>query len=144
MHLLDANALIALAWPAHQHHEPMLAWFGRHARHGWATSALTQAAFVRIISQPAFSGRAVGVAEAAELLLRNTAHRKHIFLALDFGIEQVLGQCTGGVVGHRQITDAYLLTLALRNKMKLLTFDAGLPQLLATEAERQRHVTVLS
>ena len=143
MHLLDANALIALAWPAHQHHEPMLAWFGHHARHGWATAALTQAAFVRIISQPAFSGRAVGVAEAAELLLRNTAHRKHTFLALDFGIEQVLGQCTGGVVGHRQITDAYLLTLALRNKMKLLTFDAGLPQLLATEAERQRHVTVL-
>ena len=84
------------------------------------------AAFVRIISQPAFSGRAIGVAEVAELLLRNTAHWKHAFLALDFGIEQVLTLYTGGVVGHRQITGAYLLTLAVRRKVKLLTCNGGM------------------
>ena len=144
IHLLDANALIALGWPAHEHHAAMLSWFGLYARHGWATTAFTQAAFVRIVSQPAFSGRIVAVAEAAELLLRNTAHRKHVLVALDFGVEQVLGHCTGGVVGHRQITDAYLLTAAIRGKMKLLTFDAGLQQLLATEPERRKHVTLLA
>lgn len=143
MHLLDANALIALGWPAHEHHERMLGWFSRNARSGWASTALTQAAFVRIISQPAFSGRSIAVTEVAELLLRNTAHPKHVFVPLDFGFEQVLGLCTGGVVGHRQITDAYLLTAAIRQGMKLVTFDAGTAQLLATEPERQRHVTLL-
>ena len=110
-HLLDANALIALAWPAHEHHARMLAWFNRRADEGWATTALTQAAFVRVICQPAFSGRSIGVAEVAGLLLRNTAHEAHRFLPLDFSFEEVLGRCTGGLHGHRQITDAYLLAL---------------------------------
>ena len=140
--LPDANALIALGWPAHEHHARMLAWFQRHAREGWATSALTQAAFVRVISQPAFSGRAMSIGEIAEVLLRNTAHPKHRFLALDFGIEQVLGCCTGGLRGHRQITDAWLLTLAMRHGARLLTFDGGIAQLLATAPERQRHIKI--
>jgi toxin-antitoxin system PIN domain toxin len=143
MHLLDANALIALGWPAHEHHEPVQRWFSRHAQQGWATTALTQAAFVRIVSQPAFSGRSLGVGEVAGLLLRNLAHARHRLLPLDFGFEQVLGCCTGGVVGHRQMTDAYLLTTAIRHDMKLLTFDSGLPALLSNAAERQRHITLL-
>lgn len=141
-YLLDANALIALGWPAHEHHERMLRWFQRHAREGWATTALTQAAFVRVISQPAFSGRAIAISEIAEVLLRNTAHPKHSFMALDFGIEQVLGCCTGGLRGHRQITDAWLLTLATRHGARLLTFDGVIAQLLATVAERQRHIKI--
>ena len=139
-YLLDANALIALGWPAHEHHERMIRWFKAHARHGWATSALTQAAFVRIISQPAFSGQALRVGEIAEVLLRNTAHPRHRFLSLDFGIEAVLGLCTGGLRGHRQITDAWLLTLAMRNQSKLVSFDGGIAQLLATAQERERYL----
>lgn len=99
--------------------------------------------FLPIVSQPAFSGRSLGVGEVAELLLRNVAHAKHRLLAPDFGFEQVLGHCSGGVVGHRQTTDAYLLTAAIRNDMKLLTFDTGLPALLRTAAERQHHITLL-
>jgi uncharacterized protein len=142
-YLLDANALIALAWPAHEQHETMVAWFRQHARQGWATCALTQSAFIRIISQPAFSGHAVAVTEVAEVLLRNTGHPKHQFLPLDFGFAQVLGACTGGLMGHRQITDAYLLTLAVQCQHRLLTFDKSLSQLLATEVERKRHVVVV-
>jgi uncharacterized protein len=142
--LLDANALIALCWPRHEHHQTMLAWFGRHARQGWATSALTQAAFVRIVSQPAFAGRAIGVSEVAELLLRNTEHKQHRLLALDFGFAEVLGCCTGGLFGHRQISDAYLLTQAIRSSARLLTFDGGIVQLLATSEERKQHLRVLS
>ena len=138
--LLDANALIALAWIAHEHHERMHRWFKRHAREGWATAALTQAAFVRVIAQPAFSGHAISIGEIAEVLLRNTAHPKHRFLALDFGIEQVLGCCTGGLRGHRQVTDGWLLTLAIRNGVRLVTFEAGIARLLATPGERQRHL----
>ncbi len=121
----------------------MLDWFGRYARSGWATSALTQAAFVRIVSQPAFAGRSIGITEVAQLLLRNTQHRQHRFLALDFDFAEVLGCCSGGLFGHRQVTDAYLLTLAIRSGLRLVTFDGGIGQLLATPVERQRHLRVL-
>ena len=144
MWLLDANALIALGWPAHEHHARMLTWFKRHARDGWATTAMTQSAFVRIVSQPAFSGHVIGVTQVAELLMRNTAHAKHRLLSMDFGFEQVLGCCTGGLLGHRQITDAYLLATAARHSARLVTFDHGISMLLATEPERERLLAVLT
>ena len=142
-HLLDANALIALAWPKHEHHSRMISWFAQHARLGWASTAITQSAFVRIISQPAFSGRAIAIGEVAELLLRNTSHPKHQLVALDFNFAEVWATCTGGLLGHRQITDAWLLTAAIRSGMKLLTFDTGVEHLLASPQERKRHITVL-
>ena len=142
-YLLDANALIALGWPAHEHHARMLAWFRDYARHGWATSPLTQAAFVRIISQPAFSNGVIGPREAAELLARNLAHRQHRLIPLDMAIAEVAGLCTGGLLGHRQVTDAYLLALAIKHKCKLVTFDSGLEQLLATPPERRLHIELI-
>jgi toxin-antitoxin system PIN domain toxin len=142
-HLLDVNALIALGWTQHEHHETMARWFRAHARDGWATCAFTQAAFVRVIAQPAFSGQAIGIGEIVELLLRNTSHPKHRLVPLDFGFEQVIGRCTGGLLGHRQVTDAWLLALAIRHGMKLLTFDSGVAQLLASAKERQLHLSIL-
>jgi uncharacterized protein len=141
--LLDANALIALCWPRHQHHEAAFAWFSRNARHGWATCAFTQAAFVRIVSQPSFAGQSIGIGEVAELLRLNTQHAGHRLLTIDFGFDEVLRRCTGGLFGHRQITDAYLLTLAARSDARLVTFDGGIEQLLATPEERKQHVRVL-
>jgi len=142
-HLLDVNALIALVWPTHEHHSVMLTWFQRNARDGWSTNALTQGAFVRIVSQQAFAGRSISIADVAQLLLRNLAHAKHRFTALDFGFEEVLGACTGGILGHRQLTDAWLLTAAIRNRQRLVTFDSGMAQLLASSGERAKHLTVL-
>ncbi len=142
-HLLDANALIALGWPTHEHHSRMIQWFSQHARAGWATTAFTQSAFVRIVSQPTFSGRPIAISEVAELMLRNTSHPKHRLAALDFGFTGVWAACTGGILGHRQITDAWLLTAAIRGGMRLLTFDTGIAHLLATAQERNKHLTVL-
>jgi uncharacterized protein len=143
-HLLDVNALIALLWEEHQFHDTMAAWFARHAKAGWATCAITQAGFVRVMSQPALVQPAHTVADLAEVLANNLAHPAHRLLALDFGFADVLACCTGGVVGHRQVTDAVLLTAAIRAGMKLLTFDRGVGQLLASDAERKAHVLTLT
>ena len=140
MRLFDANALIALGWPAHEHRERMHAWFSRHARRGWATCAFTQAAFLRIVSQPAFAGRSLAMSEVAEVMMRNVAHPAHRLIPLDFSFDEVQRCCTGGIVGHRQVGDAWLLTAAVRAGAKLLTFDSGVHQLLATAAERALHV----
>jgi toxin-antitoxin system PIN domain toxin len=143
-YLLDANALIALGWPAHEHHGQIQAWFRKNARHGWVTTPFTQAAFVRVVSQPAFSGKLVGPREAAELLSRNLAHSNHSFFPADMGIAEVAGLCSGGLMGHRQVTNAYLLALAIKRNCKLVTFDSDIRQLLATETERQIHIELLA
>jgi uncharacterized protein len=143
LRLLDVNAMIALLWEDHAFHDLMSAWFAKHAIGGWATCAITQSGFIRVMSQPALAkpGRTVG--DLAEVLSRNLAHTAHRLLPLDFSFIDVMARCTGGVVGHRQVTDAYLLTAAMRAGMKLLTFDSGLGTLLATEAERRAHIEVL-
>lgn len=141
--LLDVNALIALIWEDHQFHDTMATWFARHAKQGWATCAMTQAGFIRVMNQPALTGRVRTVAELAQALERNLAHPAHRLLALDFDFAEVLARCSGGVVGHRQVTDAWLLTAAIRAGMKLLTFDSGVGMLLASDAERAAHIEVL-
>jgi toxin-antitoxin system PIN domain toxin len=142
-HLLDVNALIALLWEDHEFHDKMAAWFGRHAKTGWATCAITQSGFIRVMSQSALIKPARSVAELAEVLANNLAHPAHRLLALDFGFTDVMTSCTGRVVGHRQVTDAYLLTAAMRAGMKLLTFDSGLSSLLASSAERRAHIELM-
>ena len=134
-HLLDVNALIALLRKDHQFHDTMTGCFSRQARAGWATCAITQSEFVRVMSQPALAKHGHTLAELADLLTHNTARPSHRLLALDFDFTEVLTCCIGGVVGHRQVTDGYLPTAAVRAGMKLLTFDQGIAQLLATDAE---------
>ena len=141
--LLDANVLIALSWSNHVHHKAALSWFKGHSAQGWATCAFTQAAFVRVILQPAFSGASMQANEVIELLTLNTAHAKHHYFSVDFDMQAVRTACTGGLLGHRQITDAWLLTTAIQNKAKLVTFDAAIASLLATPAERVAYLSVL-
>jgi toxin-antitoxin system PIN domain toxin len=142
-HLLDVNALIALVWEDHQFHDTMATWFVRHAKRGWATCAITQSGFIRVMNQSALVKPGRTVAELAEALKQNVAHPAHHLLALDFDFAEVLTRCNGGVVGHRQVTDAYLLTAAIRADMKLLTFDSGVHTLLANDAARAAHIECL-
>jgi toxin-antitoxin system PIN domain toxin len=142
-HLLDVNALIALIWEEHQFHDTMATWFARHAKRGWATCAITQSGFVRVMNQPGLTNPVRTMAELAEALKQNLMHPGHELLPLDFDFAEVLARCSGGVVGHRQVTDAYLLAAAMRAGMKLLTFDSGVGSLLASDAERAAHIELL-
>ncbi len=124
--LLDASVLIALLWPAHEHHEAAHHWFGAGRSRRWATCPLTQLAFVRIVSNPAFSPEAPAPAEALVLLQRNLARPAHVFWPDDLELGAALGRASARLQGHRQLTDAYLLALAAQRKGVLATFDAGL------------------
>jgi uncharacterized protein len=141
--LLDANVLIALLWPAHEHHARASAWFAAARSGGWCTCALTQAALVRVMSQPAFHAPPLTIDDAATLLTRNTVAADHRYLPITFQMVDVLRHCTGGVVGYRQVTDAWLITLAAKHGAKLATLDQRLHALLATPEERARDLTLL-
>lgn len=127
--LLDVNALVALLWPAHVHHAAAQDWFARRARGGWATTPITQAGFVRIVSNPAFSPDAVPPAAALRLLAANLEHNAHRFWPAALDLAAALARFSERLVGHRQVTDAYLLALALHYRGRLATLDGGIREL---------------
>ena len=143
MFLLDVNTLVALCWSSHEHHAAALNWFKEHAKQGWATCAFTQAAFVRVILQPSFSGEPLQANDVIELLAQTTAHPKHRYCEIDFDMRWVQQACTGGLLRHRQITDAWLLATVIRHEATLVTFDRSIASLLATQAERTARLMIL-
>ena len=135
-YLLDVNLLIALSWPPHKKHERAQAWFGKHASEGWATCPFTEAAFVRILSNPAFSADAVAPREATKLLSSNVKHPHHRFWADDVAFVDAVEPFTRSLVGHQQVTDAYLLGLAIHKKGALATMDHSIQALLSKGSKR--------
>jgi uncharacterized protein len=131
--LLDANVLIALAWPAHEAHSRVGSWFRQHSGHGWATCPFTQCALVRILSNPAFSADALSVENAFSVLEANLNLPGHQFWPADIPLSQVPKQ-VGKLSGHAQITDAYLIGLALHHRGKVATLDRGIAELAPAEA----------
>jgi uncharacterized protein len=128
--LLDVNVLVALCWPEHEFHEAVQDWFARNVRKGWATCPLTQAGFVRIVSNPAFSPRAVPPVEALRALSVSLQHPAHQFWPDDVMVTDALATFGKRLIGHRQVTDAYLLGLAIKKRGKLATLDRSVGELL--------------
>lgn len=141
--LLDANVLIALAWPTHSAHERVQRWFSRNATQGWATCPFTECAFVRIVSNPAFSPNFLTLPEAIRLLTLNVNHPTHLFWSDDLPLEDAVRHFRGRLVGHNQVTDAYLLGLALHKKGRLTTLDESLATLLDSKSTPGETVEVI-
>jgi uncharacterized protein len=141
--LLDVNVLIAMSWPTHVAHEKVHQWFGRHGRAGWATCPFTEAAFVRILSNPAFSPSALTTADAFQLLASNLKHPGHKFWPDDIGLLEATKNFQSQIAGHQQVADAYLLGLALHRKGKLATLDNGMLALIAGKGTQPDLVTVI-
>lgn len=126
--LLDVNFLVALSWPNHTHHARAASWFAAESTRGWATTPITECGFVRVSSNRHALPSATTPAVAIALLRRLTELAGHEFWADDarFVSEQDLA---GRLRGHRQVTDAHLLTLARARRGRLVTFDMGLRDL---------------
>ena len=141
--LFDVNLLIALMWPAHEDHDRAQQWFATNAHHGWATCPFTQAAFVRIVANPAFSPDAVSPVEAAGLLASNLKHQNHQFWADEITLAQAVQPFANRLTGHQQVTDAYLLGFAIHKKGKLATMDRSVAALLAPRSRQDDFLEVI-
>ena len=114
--LLDVNVLVSLFWDEHPHHAVCSEWFSQHQHAGWATCPLTEAGCARIMSNPAFSVRAPSFGEVVALLRQAAESSKtHQFWPANLPIT-ALAALEYANLGHQQITDAYLLTLAVRRE----------------------------
>lgn len=126
--LLDVSVLVALSWPGHQFHEAVQRWFARNAPKGWATCPIVQAGFVRIVSNPAFSPHAVSVADAVSALRGTISHPAHQFWADEISFHDAL-RFLKGLTGHKQVTDAYLVGLAIHHRGRLATTDRRIAEI---------------
>lgn len=125
MALLDVNALVALAWDTHVHHEAVSEWFDQRTG-AWSTCPVSEAGFVRISSNAKVIVGALGVDEARSVLRELREVGEHRFLSNDVSMTDV---DVPRIVGHRQVTDALLLTVARRAGVALVTFDAAIATL---------------
>ncbi len=125
IYLLDANVLIALIDPDHVHHTYAQDWFERTVDEGWATCPLTENAFIRIAGKPSY--RMLGTpADMAMILQQVCARPGHVFWPDSLSlVSSPLVDCRQ-LAGHGQITDTYLLALAVQNGGRLATFDRRL------------------
>ena len=122
--LLDVNVLVALFDGAHTHHEVAHEWFAGQREHGWATCPLTENGVVRILSNPAYPGRGTTLRDSLARLgaFRSSGH--HSFWPDEVSLcEDGLYDPTH-IAGNRQLTDVYLLGLAVHRGGSLATFDS--------------------
>ena len=128
--LLDVNVLVALAWPNHIHHARALRWFGAIRDEGWASCSVTESGFVRVSSNVRVIPDARTPQQAMELLRRIRGQPGHTFWEDDISPVDADSPAFERIVGYRQVTDAHLLTLAIRRGGLLATFDRGVADLL--------------
>jgi toxin-antitoxin system PIN domain toxin len=118
--LLDSNVLIALVVAEHVHHDAAAEWLSTSDT-GFATCPITQGSLVRFLLR---SGQAASTARDVVIAMGGAS--RHEFWPDDVPFADVE---LGGVVGHRQVTDAYLAQLARSRQGQLVTLDSGLAHL---------------
>jgi toxin-antitoxin system PIN domain toxin len=121
--------LVALAWPNHVHHRQAVTWFVSIRDDGWATCPITESGFVRVSSNARVLPDARTPSEARTLLAALRTKGEHRFWEDDVSaVEDPFG-VFATAVGHRQVTDAHLLSVAIRRGGVLATFERGITDL---------------
>jgi toxin-antitoxin system PIN domain toxin len=125
--LLDINVLLAIAWPNHQFHAVARQRL-ESSSVPWATCALTQLGFIRLSSNPAIVASPKSPLEAVMMLSSMTEDPLHVYYD-SLPAPAKSHDAFEGMLGGKQVTDAYLLLLARRNHATFLTFDSRLKAL---------------
>jgi toxin-antitoxin system PIN domain toxin len=137
--LLDVNAVIALFDRNHPFNRAIRLWWGEW-RGGWASCPLTENGFARVISQPGYSSP-VPMVQALDVLRIGVSQSDHKFWPEDISLTDRTRFDHAHILGPNQITDVYLLALAVKNNGCLVTFDKSIP-LRAVRGAEARHVVV--
>jgi uncharacterized protein len=123
--LFDVSVLLALHDADHLHHARATAWWDREAQRGWASCPLSQNGFARIISQRSYS-RPLPLVAALDMLRATTARPDHEFWPDDLSILDPAHIDHTHLLGPRQLTDIYLLALAVKHGGRFVTLDTSI------------------
>ena len=139
--LFDVNLLLALFDAEHVHHARALAWWTDNRESGWASCPLTQNGFVRILSGARYP-RPRRFADAMALMRAQIAQPGHAFWPDDVSLANPHAFNHSAVLGPNQITDVYLLALAVKKSGRLATFDRAIT-LSAVRGANANYVAVI-
>ena len=139
--LLDINVLLALLDSDHVDHQLARDWINTEIQHGWASCAITQNGFVRIISQPRYPSP-VPPSQAMDLLARAAGLEHHEFWPCTISLLDSTLIDRRRVHGPKQVTNAYLLALATAHHGRFVTFDQSVA-LSTVRTAKKDNLTVL-
>lgn len=122
-YLLDVNVLVALTEEGHRHHRTVTKWFNTPGL-DWGLCAFSESGLLRISSNPKVGK--LTVEEATTLLATLTRIPGYRFWPIATGWADFVAPFRERVFGHQQITDAYLLGLAVKENGVLVTMDRAI------------------
>ena len=124
--LVDGNVLVALTVEDHVHHRECREWFESHDGQ-LATCPITQGTLLRFLLRAG-----VRAHDAMSALEQIQELPQHVFWPDQIGYDAF---ALAGVIGHRQVTDAYLAALARHFDGCVVTLDRGLAMLHSQTAQ---------
>ncbi len=139
--LLDINVLIALLDQDHSMHAQAGRWFAAKAGGGWASCPITQNGCVRIMSHANYPNP-LNVGAIMERLGDAIATAQHQFWTDDISLLDSRIADPTRIHGPRQVTDLYLLALAVRRGGCFVSFDSSIPRSAIKHAEKKHLVTL--
>jgi uncharacterized protein len=120
--LLDVNVLVALFDDAHAYSAKANAFIAKTGVK-IASCPLTENGIVRVMNAGQYAQRAIGFERVRTQLNAMSAELDHEFWPDDVSIREARHIDLGKIHGHTQISDAYLLALAVSRGGALLTVD---------------------
>lgn len=123
-YLLDVNLLLALTSQDHVHHELIRQWFYASPDLQWAICAFTEAGFLRNATAPR-PGQ-IAMSEATAILQELARHPGYRYQPITADWQTLCGPFSQRLYGTKQVTDAYLLGLAVREGLVLATMDKAI------------------
>lgn len=132
-HLLDLNVLIALTEPAHADHLKAQEWFNSSGKSRLGICPLTEAGFVRVTTNPAFRPVPRSMGQAMAILRMLKDYPGYSFWGINESWVTLTAPFAARISGHLQVTDAYLLGMAIRRNGVLVTFDKAIEMLAGVE-----------
>ena len=121
--LLDVSVLVALFDDGHIGHEAAHDWFTDNGALGWASCPITENGVIRVLGNPSYPAGFTSIPEVVARLDRFCAATEHHFWADDVSFRTRARFQVDGVRGYRQLTDVYLLGLAVKHGGRFVTLD---------------------
>lgn len=134
--LLDLNVLVALIDDEHVYHRIARRWFDARMSEEWGLCPLTEAGLVRLTTNPALGPMLRTFAETKVLLDEIAMWPGYRYWPITESWATLTAPFAARIFGYQQVTDAYLLGLAIKEDGVLVTFDKGIRFMAGAEFSR--------
>ena len=139
--LLDTSILIALLDASHIHHRMTAQWLQTHGGAGWASCPITLNSCIRVLSQPSYPNR-LPMQRVVDGLRQAMQNPLHEFWTDDVNTATTKAIDWSYTARPAQLTDVYLLALALAHKARFVTLDQGIALACVPEARANQLVVL--